>query len=64
MNRLEGYYWVKYNGHFEIALFKINQKLTGISYTWYRLDSEGCYFDNDFDHINEVRIKYPGEFPD
>jgi hypothetical protein len=64
MNRLEGYYWVKYNGHFEITFFKVNQKLTGISYTWYRIDSENCYLDNDFDHINEVRIKYPGELPD
>lgn len=56
MDRQEGYYWVRYDGEFEIALWKHN--------VWYMIESPYKYSDSDFEHINEVRIKQPGELPD
>ncbi len=56
MNRQEGYYWVKYIDEFEIAFWN------GIK--WYLIESPHSYQDSDFEHINETRIKYPGELPD
>lgn len=66
MERLEGYYWVKRINKptHEIAWYQINQKMSGISASWYLINDEKCYLDEDFDHINEVRIKQPGELPD
>lgn len=65
IERQEGYYWVKRNNKpHEIAFYKVNQKLDGISTTWYLIDDEMCYYDEDFEHINEIRIKQPGELPD
>lgn len=56
MDRQEGYYWVKSDNKFEIALWKNNW--------WYIIDSSHRYDDVDFEHINENRIKEPGELPD
>lgn len=70
MDRQEGYYWVKkYNTvtvkyKHEIALFVVNEKLDGISSYWMMIDSEETFYDEHFEHINEVRIKFPGELPD
>lgn len=61
MNRQEGYYWVKYNNIFEIAeylKFKSKNKF------WQRVGENDYYNDSDFEHINENRIKFPGELPD
>lgn len=60
MNRQEGYYWIKHHGKFKIALwFNVLE-----SYFWSLCYSDELYFDSDFEHINEVRIKIPGELPD
>jgi len=64
MDRLEGFYWVKYEGDFQIAKFEIHQKMSGVSAYWYLCGLENCLYDEDFEHINEVRIKMPGELPD
>ena len=64
MNRQEGYYWVKYFHKFEIAWWKHNIKLSGINKYWLMIGSEVEFEDSDFEHINEVRIKMPGELPD
>ena len=60
MDRQEGYYWVKIKGNLkhEIAFYNADIRewlLTGISVLGK---------DSDFEHINEVRIKEPGELPD
>lgn len=63
MDRQEGYYYVKYGNQFEIAKFEKHQKISGISTCWYICGIENCFYDEDFEHINEVRIKMPGELP-
>lgn len=60
MNRQEGYYWVKIRGKLkhEIAFYNADiceWLLTGIS---------ALCKDSDFEHINENRIKEPGELPE
>lgn len=57
MNRQEGYYWVTFKGIIQIAYYKS----TGI---WLRIDNLHYYKDSDFEHINENRIKQPGELPE
>lgn len=64
MERQEGYYWVKYGDGYVIAQYVITQKMSGLSTSWYLHNDEKCYFDEDFEHINEVRIKQPGELPE
>jgi hypothetical protein len=64
MERQEGYYWVKYEGIFKVAKYEIHQKMSGISTSWYLVGDERCYFESDFEHINEVRIKEHGELPE
>lgn len=59
MDRLEGYYWVKYRGRFRIAFYQPN-----IPKGWSLINSTASYEDSDFEHINEHRIKEPGELPD
>lgn len=60
MDRQEGYYWVKrYNHKHEIAYYHLN-----LPNPW-SLNGYTAHFTNsDFEHINEVRIKNPGELPD
>jgi hypothetical protein len=60
MDRQEGYYWVKYKRRHIIAEYytKNNSKYWLLTY------NEKLYQDSDFEHINEVRIKFPGELPD
>ena len=56
MDRQEGYYWVKDDhGFLMIAYWSGNWFLHGTSKT---------FIDSDFEHINENRIKEPGELPD
>ena len=64
MDRQEGYYWVKHpnNPKHEIAEF-IQEKGIQSSF-WCRTMDEGTYNDSDFEHINEIRIKEPGELPE
>ena len=58
MERQEGYYWINYLKEFRIAYWsEFNCK-------WNLSGSINTYDDSDFEHINEVRIKYPGELPD
>lgn len=64
MDRQEGYYWVKFHNKFEIAWYKHNQKLSGINKYWLLAGSDHEFEDSDFEHINENRIKNPGELPD
>lgn len=57
MDRQEGYYWVKNKyGFFIIAHWD--------GYSWYLIMDDEPYKDQDFKHINEVRIKEPGELPE
>lgn len=57
--RQEGYYWIKRpdNIKYEIAYFEIHKKLTGISGSWYLIGTDSCFYDEDFEKINENRIK-------
>lgn len=66
MDRQEGYYWVKIPNKIkhELAWFQINQKMSGTSTSWYLIGDEKTYLDSDFEHINENRIKSPGELPE
>lgn len=64
MDRQEGYYWIKFEGEFQIAKFEIHRKLNGTSYSWYLTGLEYPFYDEDIEYINEVRIKEPGELPD
>jgi hypothetical protein len=64
MERQEGYYWVKYEGIFQIAIFEKHIKLSGICTSWYVCGLEKTLNESDFEHINENRIKEPGELPD
>lgn len=59
MNRQEGYYWVKQSDiKHEVGYW--NSKLKH----WDLTGDSTIYQDSDFEHINEVRIKFPGELPD
>lgn len=58
MDRQEGYYWVKYDGIFTIAKYFNEVE------EWRIVGIRTVKTDEDFEHINEVRIKQPGEFPD
>ncbi len=60
MNRLEGYYWVKYKNEYLIAKWLCaSQKCVWVI-------GGNINPDNDkyIKHINENRIKEPGELPD
>ena len=57
MDRQEGYYWVKYiSGVITIAYWYDN--------FWSTIGTDENWKDSDFEHINEIRIKEPGELPD
>jgi hypothetical protein len=61
MDRQEGYYWVKFKyGKPEIAKWTSNNGL----YYWCIFECDQQFQDCNFEHINEVRIKSPGELPD
>jgi hypothetical protein len=64
MDRQEGYYWVKFGDGYTIAQFTITQKMSGKSSTWSLFCDDNAYTDGDFEHINEIRIKEPGELPE
>lgn len=64
MDRIEGYYWVKFENEFQIAKYEKHLKLSDISDSWYLAGLELPLNDLDFEHINENRIKFPGELPD
>ena len=57
MNRQEGYYWVKYKGYYIIGEYLTSE-------IWIIPGKYDEFQDSDFEHINEVRIKEPGELPD
>lgn len=61
MNRQEGYYWVKYRTGYQIAYWGL---WISDKYAWFVIGNEDGFEDTDFEHINEVRIKFPGELPD
>ena len=59
MNRQEGLYWVTYpSGLIRPAYYN------GFSEIWDILGNNAEFKDTDFEHINEHRIKKPGELPD
>ncbi len=61
MDRQEGYYWVKYKNRFIAAKYTTYR----LNDSWWSLPGENnSYQDSDFEHINEIRIKEPGELPD
>jgi hypothetical protein len=64
MERQEGYYWVKFEEEFQVAKYEVHRKLDGVSNSWYLAGLEYPFYDEDFEHINEVKIKIPGELPD
>lgn len=66
VDRQEGYYWVKSfsTSKHQIAFYKHNEKLSGNSCYWTMIDTEETFYDEHFEHINENRIKEPGELPD
>lgn len=59
MERQEGYYWVKSNNEFQIAFWPNNKWKC-----WLLIYDLKGYKDNELQHINETRIKQPGELPD
>lgn len=58
MERQEGYYWVKYRWGFEIGFWDNERS------HWQICGRDDDYQDKEFEHINENRIKFPGELPD
>lgn len=64
MGRQEGYYWVKYKGEFKIAKYSIFKLYKTIKPYWFVCCDPTYLQDSDFEHINETRIKHPGELPD
>ena len=58
MERQEGYYWVKYEGKFQIGFYYADYKCWGL------MDNESEIYEHNLEHINENRIKAPGELPD
>lgn len=60
MDRQEGYYWVK---RFHRVKHEIAYYLPGIPHAWSLVSFTASFKDSDFEHINEVRIKMPGELP-
>jgi len=58
MDRQEGYYWVKHPNEIkhQVGHYQDN--------SWYIAGVLISYEDQDFEHINEVRIKQPGELPE
>lgn len=60
MNRQEGYYWIKHpnNDKHELAYWEYAIDV------WFLICDKKAYQDSDFEHINENRIKQPGELPD
>lgn len=63
MERQEGYYWVKTKHTGFIIAFWEEDKLSGDG-VWMLAGKEYVFHDEDFEHINEVRIKQPGELPE
>jgi len=63
-SREVGYYWVKFEEEFQIAKYEIHRKLDGVFWDWYLTGLEYPFHDEDFEYINENRIKFPGELPD
>jgi len=59
MDRQEGYYWVKRKGEFIIGHYD-----SRIPNPWGLFGYTSSFKDSDFEHINEIRIKEPGELPD
>lgn len=59
MDRQEGYYWVKRYNEFIIAHY-----IPKLPRPWGLFGYTASFEDSDFEHINEVRIKEPGELPD
>jgi hypothetical protein len=63
MKRQEGYYWVKAKHiGFVIALWEVDNLSSDGA--WMLAGKEYVFHDVDFEHINEVRIKQPGELPE
>lgn len=58
MERQEGYYWVTYHGKIQIGFYVEEYK------EWKLIGYECEIYDKSFNHINENRIKQPGELPD
>lgn len=56
MERQEGYYFVKSKGIFGIAKWEDGW--------WFMIYDKEPYGDSEFEHINENRIKTPGELSD
>jgi hypothetical protein len=59
MDRQEGYYWVKVKGNLKHEIAFYNKDING----WLLMGIQSIGYDNSFEHINEVRIKEPGELP-
>lgn len=58
--RKQGYYWVKYNGEWEIGHYRCHNVSEGISYFWTLpaiVDESWWHGDSDFDEIDERRIE-------
>lgn len=64
MDRQEGYYWVKFKDDDEIDQYKHQIAEWNYDNSWLVTGFNGSYQDSDFEHINENRIKEPGELPD
>lgn len=60
MDRQEGYYWVKPKGNIKHEVAFYNKDING----WLLMGIQSIGYDYDFEHINENRIKSPGELPE
>ena len=60
MERQEGYYWVKLNRDSKHEIGRYNSEFR----YWSLTGTDGFWKTTDFEHINENRIKQPGELPD
>lgn len=63
MDRQEGYYWVKFGGEYIIG-YSYRCGMGYMVWNIFNQPDEEIIRDSDLEHINETRIKQPGELPD
>ena len=55
-----GYYWVKYQNEWEVALYRLSRNKDTVTYHWTLnafVDDSWWFNDSDFEEIDERRIE-------
>lgn len=58
--RQQGFYWVKWLNNWEVAQWVTHDR-DEVNGTWWMIQNEGLFSDNEFQEINEQRILSPEE---